>query len=250
MTDSCVNIDSKIPRIIAIYCRRLDHLTADWDPTCNAYVEGRRSTSSVNHVLHEVGQLSDALSDVIEGEVLRSFPEPRKIGTPSPCELLQRGYVDQSIMKEFDEGWHLLLKEPLVIPDAVAAQRGSVRFDPLLEELEVRRSASSEVMLEARTLSTRPLRVWCRVFHSSIASNDASGTVKARFGPSARMFRSESVTRVAISMIEQFVRSNPVISRSIQTIRSRMPMPEWTVIWLLRLVTWWPRSRAQPHHGG
>jgi len=72
----------------------------------------------------------------------------------------------------------------------------------------------------ALTLSTKPLRVWWVVFHSSMASSSSSATLIARFGPSAMIFNSPSVMMVAISIIERVSISSPVISKSIQTIRS------------------------------
>ena len=74
----------------------------------------------------------------------------------------------------------------------------------------------SETVL-VRTRSTKPEAEWVRVFHSSIASNAASGCLIAITGPSPNTFRSLSVTMVAISMTLSISGINPVISMSTQT---------------------------------
>ncbi len=63
------------------------------------------------------------------------------------------------------------------------------------------------------------LRCWLR-FQSSMASSASSGWAMASSGPSASTFNCESVTTVAISRMESWPVSNPVISRSIQMSRS------------------------------
>ena len=82
-------------------------------------------------------------------------------------------------------------------------------------------SASLALTPSFRMRSTNPLWWWCLVFQSSMPSMSSSETVMARFGPVANTFSSPSVTTVAISMMDSFSRSSPVISKSIQTMRCR-----------------------------
>src|SRR5207244_2732363 len=79
----------------------------------------------------------------------------------------------------------------------------------------VRRLASWRLVLDARTASSKPLRACMAWTTLSIWASAASGAETTMSGPSARISRLSSVTRVAISRIRSRLGSSPVISRSI-----------------------------------
>src|SRR5207244_5238363 len=79
----------------------------------------------------------------------------------------------------------------------------------------VRRLASWRLVLDARTASSRPLRACMAWTTLSIWASADSGADATMSGPSARISRLSSVTRVAISRIRSRLGSSPVISRSI-----------------------------------
>ena len=140
---------------------------------------------------------------------------------PAAGELLDRGDVDDPVVQVRLELGHVAGEEAAVGGDGVAAERRLARLGhPLADVGEhlllglLQRDAVGELGRAARR------RCACRARSRPSGRAPRPAGVMTRSTPSPSTLSSKSVTSAATSMSASFARARPVISQSIQTIRS------------------------------
>ena len=92
---------------------------------------------------------------------------------PAFGEFFEGADVDVAVMEEGVQFGHVFDQKPPVLADGVAAQRGSGFGDVFLQKCQNLGFASASEMVEALTLSIKPLLPCVPLFHLSILSSKA-----------------------------------------------------------------------------